>query len=105
MKIKKFNENSNEDIGIYAIVNIPEDKRQINLNDILNNNYYLNNKKGAQTVQDKESLIKYSIENYIYEQGLLKYTYKLVDESGSDVNIEDLDNLIELNNNTNKFNL
>lgn len=105
MKIEKFNENSTDKIGIYVIVTIPEDKRQINLNDLTKDSYYLDYKDGATTIQGKESLINYSIEHYIFEQGLLKFSYKLVDESGTEVKIEDLDKRIELNDNTNKFNI
>jgi len=104
MEIKKFNENSNN-IGIYAIVTIPEDKRQINLIELIADDYYLNNELHSSSVNEKESLINYTIEHYLYDKGLFKYTYKLVDESGAEVKIEDLEKRIELNNNTNKFNI
>jgi len=103
MKIEKFNEKSDSSTGIYAIVSIPEDKRQINFNDLLKDEYYIKYKKVHEN--DEKSLIQYSIEHYLFEQGLLKFSYKLVDESGTEVKIEELDKRIELNNNTNKFNI
>jgi hypothetical protein len=105
MIIKKFNEDLNTyDSGIHAIVNIPVNKIDIKYDDLLKNNYY-NTYKIDYADYDTKSLIQYTIEHYLFEQGLLKFSYKLVDESGSEVKIEDLEKRIELNNTTNKFNI
>ena len=105
MIIKKFNEDLNTyDSGIHAIVNIPVNKIDIKYDDLLKNNYY-NTYKIDYADYDTKSLINYTIENYMYEQGLFKYDFKLVDDLGKEIKFEELDDYIKLHNNINKFNI
>jgi len=104
MKIKKFNENSTDSItGIFAIVTIPVDKRHIPFDDLIKDSYYIQYEKDYKN--DKKSLIQYTIEHIILEEGLLNFSYKLVDEFGKEITTEELYNRIELNDSANKFNL
>ena len=104
MKIKKFNENSTDsNTGVYAIVSIPMNKIHIDCGDLLKDSYYLQYEKDYG--DGKKSLIHYTIEHYLFDEGKYNFEFKLVDEYGKEITTEELYNRIELNDSANKFNL
>jgi len=106
MIVRKFNESTDiNNTGVHVIVDLSADKLDITFNKIINTNYYMDYHRENMTNDDMKSLIYYSVEEYLLTNGKLKYNYILVDENGTKINIENLDEFMRLNKDTIKFNV
>ena len=106
MKIKKFKLNENSildynnvsDGGLVVKVKFSGEK-EIPLNKIKIQDYYCENYSPDMTKDDVDNLLFYSLEQYIYENGVGGYSTEILDENGD--KIDD----IELYLNSKKYNL
>jgi hypothetical protein len=105
MKIKKLNENNPFSTNEYDDNDITIEitfsgVKKLKLNDIKYTDYYTE----YVDENDYESIsnsIFYGIEDYIYNNGLGGYSYKIFDKNGNEIEKEDISRYID----TNKYNL
>lgn len=102
MIIKKFNESIDSNDKIIVSVRFSGDL-DIPLTELKKTEYYKNYREDDDDEDEYKNILTYCIEEYIYNQGIIKYTFTAYNKNGDEIeNIQEYEKLL---NDTNKYNV